>query len=82
MTNEQNQIVIENINLVLQKISNIYANKLVFGFINGCCDCCEGKLLYLYKRVLQERTFGTDEYLSETEYDSIYINVQQITKKY
>lgn len=82
MTNEQNQLVIENINVVLQKISNIYANKLVFGFINGCCDCCEGKLLYLYKRVLQERTFDSNEYLGPEYYNAIYINVQQITKKY
>jgi hypothetical protein len=112
MTNEENKIVIDNINNYLQKTANVYANKLIFGFINGCCDCCEAKLLYLYKRTLQTELFEympylqyqdttgplyptfpyfqfvfykkqtLNNYLTADQYNSIYISIQQITKKY
>ena len=79
MTNEQNLIVIININVAIQKISNNFVNKLSFGIITNQ-RLNEAKLLYLYRRVLEDRTYNTD-YLTEDEYNSIYIDVQRITKK-
>lgn len=79
MTNEQNLIVIVNINVAIQKISNNFVNKLSFGIITNQ-RLNEAKLLYLYRRVLEDRTYATD-YLTEDEYNSIYIDVQRITKK-
>jgi hypothetical protein len=81
MNEEVNNSIIQNINLSIQKISNNFVNKLVFGTISSCGNCGEGKLLYLYKRVLETRTFSDEETLSEEDYNAIYINVQQIIKK-
>ena len=81
MNKQVNDSIIANINLTIQKISNNFVNKLVFGTIGSCANCDEGKLLYLYKRVLQTRTFDDNELLSEEQYNDIYINVQQIIKK-
>jgi hypothetical protein len=81
MNEEVNNSIITNINLTIQKISNNFVNKLVYGTISSCTDCNQGKLLYLYKRVLETRTFDDNELLSTDEYNDIYINVQQIIKK-
>jgi hypothetical protein len=79
MDSNQNNIVITNINLVIQRISNTFVNKLSFGVISNQ-HLNEAKLLYLYRRVLEDRTYTTD-YLTEDEYNGIYIDVQRITKK-
>ena len=81
MNEEVNTSIINNINLSIQKISNNFVNRLVFGTISSCGNCDEGKLLYLYKRVLETRTFDDNETLSEEDYNNIYINVQQLIKK-
>lgn len=81
MNEEVNTSIIQNINLTIQKISNNFVNKLVFGTISSCDNSDEGKLLYLYKRVLETRTFDDNENLSEEDYNNIYINVQQLIKK-
>lgn len=80
MDNTQNNIVIANINLAIQSISNIFVNKLSFGIISSNC-LNEAKLLYLYSRVLLDRTFSDVDYLTEDEYNGIYIDVQRIIKK-
>lgn len=79
MDSTQNNIVIANINLAIQKICNTFVNKLSFGIISNQ-NLDEAKLLYLYSRVLGDRTFSTD-YLTEDEYNDIYIDVQRIIKK-
>lgn len=80
MDSTQNNIVIANINLAIQSISNIFVNKLSFGIIsNNCLN--EAKLLYLYSQVLLDRTFSDVDYLTEDEYNGIYIDVQRIIKK-
>jgi len=80
MDSNQNNIVITNINLVIQRISNTFVNKLSFGVISNQ-HLNEAKLLYLYRRVLEDRTFSDIDYLTEDEYNGIYIDVQRITKK-
>jgi hypothetical protein len=80
MDSNQNNIVIANINLVIQRISNTFVNKLSFGVISNQ-HLNEAKLLYLYRRVLEDRTFSDIDYLTEDEYNGIYIDVQRITKK-
>lgn len=79
MDSVQNNIVIANINIAIQKISNTFINRLSFGIISNQ-HLNEAKLLYLYRRVLEDRTFTTD-YLTEDEYNNIYIDVQRIIKK-
>lgn len=79
MDSTQNNIIIANINIAIQKISNTFVNKLSFGIISNQ-HLNEAKLLYLYRRVLEDRTFTTD-YLTEDEYNNIYIDVQRIIKK-
>lgn len=81
MNEEVNNSIIQNINLTIQKISNNFVNKLVFGTISSCNDCDKGKLLYLYKRVLQTRTFDDNELLTEEDYNYIYIDIQNLIKK-
>jgi hypothetical protein len=79
MDKNQNLSAINNINLSIQKISNNFVNKLSFGIISKqCLD--EAKLLYLYSRILKDRNYVND-YLTEDEYNAIYIDVQRITKK-
>lgn len=81
MDSAQNLTIISNINVVIQKISNNFVNKLSFGTITSQ-HLDEAKLLYLYRRVLEDRTFDEDvDYLTEDEYNDIYIDVQRITKK-
>jgi len=65
---------------VIQRISNTFVNKLSFGVISNQ-HLNEAKLLYLYRRVLEDRTFSDIDYLTEDEYNNIYIDVQRITKK-
>lgn len=79
MDKNQNQIVISDINLCLQRFMNGYVNKIVFG-INQKQHTTEAELLYLYRRVLETRTFSSD-YLSDDEYNAIYIDAQNIIKK-
>lgn len=80
MTNTQNITVIANIDVAIQRISNNFVNKLSFGIIsNQHLD--EAKLLYLYSRVLEDRTYTIADYLTEDEYNDIYIDVQRIIKK-
>lgn len=78
MTSTQNIQVIDNINLVIQRLCNNFVNKLSFGIISDQ-HLNNAKLLYLYRRVLEDRTYSTD-YLTEDEYDGIYIDVQRIIK--
>jgi hypothetical protein len=52
MDSTQNLSIINNINLVIQKISNNFVNKLSFGVISAQ-HLNEAKLLYLYRRVLE-----------------------------
>ncbi len=80
MDNTQNNIVIANINLAIQNISNTFVNKLSFGMILNQ-HLNEAKLLYLYSQVLLDRTFSNVDYLTEDEYNGIYIDVQRIIKK-
>jgi len=80
MDSTQNLSIINNINLVIQKISNNFVNKLSFGVISAQ-HLNEAKLLYLYRRVLEDRTFTESDYLTDDEYNEIYIDVQRITKK-
>lgn len=80
MDSIQNLTVINNINIVIQKICNIFVNKLSFGIISTQ-HLNDAKLLYLYRRVLEDRTFTESDYLTEDEYNEIYIDVQRITKK-
>lgn len=76
-----NNSIIRNIDLAIRKISNNFVNKLVFGAISSCNDCDEGKILYLYKRVLETRTFDDNEFLTEDDYNQIYIDIQNLIKK-
>lgn len=76
-----NNSIIRNIDLAIRKISNNFVNKLVFGTIGSCNNCDEGKILYLYKRVLQTRTFDDNEFLTEDDYNQIYIDIQNLIKK-
>lgn len=80
MDSTQNNIVIANINLAIQSISNTFVNKLSFGMILNQ-HLNEAKLLYLYSQVLLDRTFSDVDYLTEDEYNGIYIDVQRIIKK-
>lgn len=80
MDSIQNLTVINNINIVIQKICNIFVNKLSFGIVSTQ-HLNDAKLLYLYRRVLEDRTFTESDYLTEDEYNEIYIDVQRITKK-
>lgn len=79
MDKVQNNIIISNIDIAIQRICNTFVNKLSYGMILNQ-HLNEAKLLYLYSRVLQDRTYTTD-YLTEDEYNNIYIDVQRITKK-
>lgn len=80
MDSTQNLTVLDNIDVAIQRISNNFVNKLSFGIISNQ-HLTEAKLLYLYSRVLSDRTFTDVDYLTEDEYNGIYIDVQRITKK-